>query len=354
MHLIWECSYWQGRVKDIPDEWKDRISQNIEPEVWHRGLAQLPFRERHGGPSTFIGTGKWHDLQPCHIDHGHACCLDIAATCADVRHQQYIFAVGIFEIATKECIASITGICPGEASRTRATFFALKQLSMHLLDSTHVGISNLQVWKAWTPHMAMERFPDLYYGLEFEDFDQVRPLLFLSHLQQEEGMKTRKQLQKSIKRIAQERAKVEAPKDFLSYQKAIDEDLADILSIAAERVDHILRDQDHFLRKPTQISQEVRTPLLQQKKELIAALLKEPDRGGHQWEVHRSGAICTRCKTRIHSKSMIQEIKATISSECQNPLQQKITKTPRMEVIKQLIDSLKAKTSHRQECTSCA
>ena len=199
---------------------------------------------------------------------------------------------------------------------------------MHLLDSTHVGISNLQVWKAWTPHMAMERFPDLYYGLEFEDFDQVRPLLFLSHLQQEEGMKTRKQLQKSIKRIAQERAKAEAPKDFLSYQKAIDEDLADILSIAAERVDHILRDQDHFLRKPTQISQEVRTPLLQQKKELIAALLKEPDRGGHQWEVHRSGAICTRCKTRIHSKSMIQEIKATISSECQNPLQQRSPRLP--------------------------
>ena len=340
VHLIWECSYWQGRVKDIPDEWKGRISQNIEPEIWHRGLAQLPFRERHGGPSTFIGSGQWHNLQPCHIDHGHACCcLDIAATCADVRHQQYIFAIGIFEIATKECIASITGICPGEASRTRATFFALKQLAMHLLDSTHVGISNLQVWKAWTPHTALERFPDLYHGLEFEDFDQVRPLLFLSHLQQEEGMKTRKQLQKSIKRIAQERAKAEAPKDFLSYQKATDEDLADILTVAAERVDHILRDPDHFLRKPTQISQEVRTPLLQQKKELIAALLKEPGRGGHQWEMHRSGAICTRCKSRIHSKSMIQEIKTAMSSDCQNPTQQKITKTPRMEVIKQLIDS---------------
>ena len=106
VHLVWECSYWQGRVKDIPDEWKDRISQNIEPEIWN-------IRERHGGPSTFEGTGKWHSLQPCHIDHGHACCLDIAATCADIRHQQYIFAIGIFEIATKECIASISGICPG-------------------------------------------------------------------------------------------------------------------------------------------------------------------------------------------------------------------------------------------------
>ena len=68
-------------------------------------------------------------------------------------------------------------------------------------------------------------------------------------------------------------------------------------------------------------------------------MLRDPDRGGHQWEVHRSGAICCRCKTRIHSKSMIQEIKTAMGSDCQNPTQQKITRTPRMEVIKQLIDS---------------
>ena len=117
VHLLWERSYWQGKVKDLPDEWKDRIHQNIEPEIWNRGLSRLPSRERHGGPSTFQGSGKWEQLLPCHIDHGHACCLDIAPTCVDRRHQQYIFAIGIFEIATKECVASITGICSGEASK---------------------------------------------------------------------------------------------------------------------------------------------------------------------------------------------------------------------------------------------
>lgn len=54
--MLWECSYWQGKVKEIPDEWKHRINQNIELEIWNRGLSQLPFRERHGGPSTFRGT----------------------------------------------------------------------------------------------------------------------------------------------------------------------------------------------------------------------------------------------------------------------------------------------------------
>ena len=120
-----------------------------------------------------------------------ACCLDTVVTCVDKRHQQHIFAIGIFEIATKECVASIMGICPGGSSKQRATVYALKQLALHILDSTHVGVSNLQVWKSWTPHLAMERFPDLHQGLEFEDYENLRPLLFLSHLQQEEGMKTR-------------------------------------------------------------------------------------------------------------------------------------------------------------------
>ena len=183
--------------------------------------------------------------------HSHrpwACCLDIAPTCVDKRRQQYIFAIGIFEIATKECVASIThGICPGDASRQRATFYALKQLALHVLDRTHVGISNMHVWKAWTPYMAMDKYPDLHQGLEYEDFEMVRPLLFLAHLQQDEGMRTRKNLQRSIKRLAQERAREEAPTEFLAYQKAIDEDIGDILLVAAERIDVILRDTQHYI-----------------------------------------------------------------------------------------------------------
>ena len=339
VHLLWECSYWKGKVKEIPDEWKDRVSHDIEPEIWHRGLSRLPFRERHGGPSTLEGTGKWQDLQPCHVDPGHACCLDTVVTCVDKRHQQHIFAIGIFEIATKECVASIMGICPGGSSKQRATVYALKQLALHILDSTHVGISNLQVWKSWTPHLAMERFPDLHQGLEFEDYEHLRPLLFLSHLQQEEGMKTSKTLQKSIKRLAQARAKEEAPTDFLAYQKAIDEDMADILTVAAERMDMLLRDQEHFLRKRVETTQEVRTPLVQQKKDLITFLLQNSTHGGHDWQAHRGGAICGQCRAKVHVKSMLQEIKEAMGAECRAPVKEKEIRKPRMVIIQQLIEA---------------
>ena len=56
--------------------------------------------------------------------------------------------------------------------------------------------------------------PDLHQDLELEDFEMIRPLLFMAHLQQEEGMRTRK----ALKRIAQDRAREEAPTDFLAYQ----------------------------------------------------------------------------------------------------------------------------------------
>ena len=97
----------------------------------------------------------------------------------------------------------------------------------------------------------MDKLPDMSHGLEFEDYEMVRPLLFLAHLQQEEGTRTRKALRKAIKKQAQARAKDESPGAFLAYQKAIDEDIGDILLAAAERVDILLRDPQHFIKKKT-------------------------------------------------------------------------------------------------------
>ena len=185
----------------------------------------------------------------------------------------------------------------------------------------------------------MERFPDLHQGLEFEDYENLRPLLFLSHLQQEEGMKTRKTLQKSIKRLAQARAKEEAPTDFLAYQKAIDEDMADILTVAAERMDMLLRDQEHFLRKRVETTQEVRTPLVQQKKDLITFLLQNSTHGGHDWQAHRGGAICGQCRAKVHVKSMLQEIKEAMGAECRAPVKEKEIRKPRMVIVQQLIEA---------------
>lgn len=61
--------------------------------------------------------------------------------------------------------------------------------------------------------MAMEKFPDLHQGLEFEDCEMIRSLLFLAHLQQEEGMRARKNFHQSISR----RKNGRAPKLPLSF-----------------------------------------------------------------------------------------------------------------------------------------
>ena len=52
---------------------------------------------------------------------------------------------------------------------------------MRIKEKVHVGIFDHAVWKAWQPSKAYETFPHLYQldqGLDFKDFDQVRPLLF--------------------------------------------------------------------------------------------------------------------------------------------------------------------------------
>lgn len=81
-HLLWECKFWDGKVKALPAEWFHRILHSIEPELWKRGMAQNLFRERRGGMSAFKGTGLWHDLKATHLKQGQACCLDIATTCS--------------------------------------------------------------------------------------------------------------------------------------------------------------------------------------------------------------------------------------------------------------------------------
>lgn len=169
----------------------------------------------------------------------------------------------------------------------------------------------------------------------------IRPLLFMAHLQQEEGMKTRKALQKAISHRAKLRAAQETPRDFLAYQKAIDEDLGDILLVAAERMDILLREPTHFLKKKTEetMISSTKVPLVQQRKDMISYLLQRPDQQGHDWQPHRSGAQCKNCRTAVHAKSMLQEIKKVTETACAAPLVARPVKTPRMTVIQQLLEA---------------
>ena len=52
VHLLWQCRFWKGKVKDLPDQWKQRLEAGTEPELWQRGMVQsihlLHTRRGHG------------------------------------------------------------------------------------------------------------------------------------------------------------------------------------------------------------------------------------------------------------------------------------------------------------------
>lgn len=132
-------------------------------------MTQSIFYILDGGMATFSEEGLWEDLQEV--------TLAVAPTSRDRRHRRYAFAICVHQVFTKEIVGSLTGICPGKA-RLRALFYGLKHLSLHIQDKVHVAVFSHATWKAWSFMAAHEQFPDPSQGLEHEDFDQVRLLLF--------------------------------------------------------------------------------------------------------------------------------------------------------------------------------
>ena len=119
------------------------------------------------------------------------------------------------------------------------------------------------------------------------------------------------------------------------------EDLGDILLVAAERMDLLLREPTHFLRKKTDEASSTTTkvPLVQQKKDMISYLLQHPAQQGHDWQPHRSGAQCKNCRVAVHVKSMLQDIRKVSEMACSAPQVERPVKTPRMTIIQQLLEA---------------
>lgn len=130
-------------------------------------MTQSIFYKVETGMGSFVGEGAWESQE-----------TRAAPTCQDKRHKRFCFAICVHHIHTRERVASLTGVCPGQVSRQRAFFYGLKHLALHVSEKIQVALYDHQVWKAWARHLACENYPDLFTGLEWEDFEMVRPLLF--------------------------------------------------------------------------------------------------------------------------------------------------------------------------------
>ena len=336
VHLVWECQYWKGRVKDLPEQWKERLAAGTEPELWNRGMVQSIFYQVETGMGSFEGTGYWHTQETLAFGTGHAFTIALAPTCQDVRRKRFCFAIAVHRIADRQMVASLTGVCPGKVSKHRGLFYALKHLALHVKEKTQVAIYDHQVWKHWTPRQAYENYPDLFTGLDCEDFEMVRPLLFARKELKENPL--RRFLHHETTKVAKAAAARHTPAAILDLQANIDEDAEAILLAAAGRIEHLLTDKSHYFHKGGgQDSSKV--PLIQQKKELLKELLSKPNQGGHSWIPFRTGTSCQHCKTRLHSKSLIQELRDALRTECVARPTQAVKRKTRMEVIEDMIQA---------------
>ena len=93
VHLLWECTFWKGRTKALPEEWISRLNFGTDPELWQRGFVQSLFYEPEEGLATIEGTGLWKDLGFLKADKGLICSIAVAPTCGDRRHRRFAFAV---------------------------------------------------------------------------------------------------------------------------------------------------------------------------------------------------------------------------------------------------------------------
>ena len=337
IHLLWECSFWEGRVQPLPDQWRDRIQANTEPELWNRGMTQSIFYIQDGGMATFSGEGLWADLEACSLPAGHAVSLAVAPTSRDPRHRRYVFAICIHQVFAKERVASLTGICPGKATRLRALFYGLKHLSLHIRDKVHVAVFQHSIWKNWSFMPAHDHFPDLSAGLEHEDFDQVRLLLF-SRREMDSNL-NRKAFQQDTQAKATQAALLARPEEIIDLQKHIDEDTRDVLSVAGNRMNILLTCKEHFLHNKSAMADNSKIPMVQQKKDLLACFLKDPQAHGHQWEVYRSGVRCSLCRVRFHTKSLIKELQDGLTAPCAQAVPSQTQRKTRFEIIHDLLES---------------
>ena len=82
---LWQRHFWQGKVKDIPEQWKQRLEAGTEPELWQRGLVQSIFYIKEGGMGTFQNEGLWtteaaFDIPAAEMSATSAMCLSCACT----------------------------------------------------------------------------------------------------------------------------------------------------------------------------------------------------------------------------------------------------------------------------------
>ena len=236
----------------------------------------------------------------------------------------------------------ITGVPPDPQTRSRAIFFGMQQLALHLTRQVDLFTPDGRPGTMSRPWMRFLMASNMF----IEDDETLKLLYHPDFLDQgaTRGDQMPKTLHQDALAAAKEWAKDLYPQDALLYQQAVDADVHDILSEAGERLYVILTDKDFINKDHGLFSKEYKEknqkrPLLEQKRQLVKAILANPTHQDHAWRPYRSGVQCRQRKTRLHCKSTIDQLKQEPQEPCSRAIPRKKTnKLTRMELIDKILE----------------
>lgn len=165
---------------------------------------------------------------------------------------------------------------------------------------------------------------DLWRNLEEADWSRLRTLHVPPKLLKGDSGDRRAWMQfKEAQQCAVQRAEREAPHELLQVIQASDQWRSEVYAAAAERIEALLQDKDHYMRdKLTKVDPEFKVKVHAPKgrieivQKLTQRMPAEGVKGQRQWMHKGSGIQCRACGMNIKASSTHSEISKKDGSIC--------------------------------------
>ena len=333
-HVLWLCKWHKTQKhKPLPADWLDRITNPEEEALWSKGWIPLEPQEHLHQQHPYQGHGVWKELQPIGPDQyaGFAFTLDATPSHYDTRSQIWVFGLCLHTqtMGQLKRLGAITGAASGHQSKGRALFAGLVALAKHTTTPAKVIVQLSTVWEAWQKPPHKHPYPDLLAEVTPQDRQRITVLYISKNTRTPDAPGNEPQLrrrQRDAALTAWERADALHDRRQTSWQTTLDRDHKAIYLQAAQRLEKIFQDKQHYLH--TKADRQPGKQTKQRKKELIHQCTKPWQENHHRWAPQRSGYACTTCGTRMHQGLTTQQLEDRLGEPCNQQLAEQACPEP--------------------------
>ena len=338
-HVLWLCKWHRTQQhKPLPPEWLERITNPEEEALWSKGWIPLEPQEHLQQDHPYQGHGVWKELQPIGPDQyaGFAFTLDATPNHYDTRSQIWVFGLCLTQTSGQlKRLGAITGAASGQQTKGRALFAGLVALAKHTTTPAKVIAQLSTVWEAWQKPPHRHPYPDLLAEVTDQDRHRITVLYISKNTRTPDAPGNEPQLrrrQRDAALTAWERADALHDRRQTNWQATLDRDHKAIYLQAAQRLEKIFQDKQHYLH--TKADRQPGKHTKQRKKDLIQQCTKPWQEPHHRWAPQRSGYACTACGTRMHQGLTAQQLEDRLAETCTQQLAESACPDPGQEAPK--------------------